>query len=92
MTDASALRSVQLSLVRQVGRRCTAFDGASERFKRVRCGRHPRFAIGTDKAVSFLLPARLGKGRYVFDVVSTDVDGNRETLARGRNRVVFRVR
>lgn len=92
ITDASALRSVQLSLTRQVGRRCTAFDGRTERFKRIRCGRHPRFGIGTAKTVSFLLPARLRKGRYVFDVVSTDVNGNAETLARGRNRVVFRVR
>ena len=47
------------------------------RFVKAKCGRHPRFGVGTDKTVSFLLPQRLGRGRYVFDVVATDAAGNR---------------
>lgn len=92
ISDASALASVKLSLTRRVGRRCTAFSGRRERFVKARCGAHPRFEIGTSKTVSFLLPKRLGKGRYVLDVLATDVAGNREALARGTSRVVFRVR
>jgi hypothetical protein len=42
--------------------------------------------------VSYLLPHRLGRGRYVLDVIATDGAGNREALARGTSRVVFFVR
>ncbi len=92
ITDDSSLEAVRLSITRRRGKKCRAFNDRRGRFVKVRCGRHPRFDIGTDKTVSFLLPKRLGKGRYVFDVVSTDVAGNQEQLARGRNRVVFKVR
>lgn len=90
--DAGPLGAVALSITRQRGKRCRAFNDTLGRFARIRCGRHPRFGVGTDKAVSFLLPKRLGRGRYVFDVVATDTAGNQEQLARGRNRIVFRVR
>ena len=50
------------------------------------------FAIGDRQSWSYLLPKRLGKGRYVFDAVAIDKSGNRDQLARGRNRVVFLVR
>ncbi|MGI8622972.1 MAG: DUF4430 domain-containing protein [Solirubrobacteraceae bacterium] len=92
VTDASALSSVALSLTRSHRGRCTAFDGARGRFRRARCRRHPRFSIGTAKTFSRLLPRRLGPGRYVADVVSTDGAANREGLFRGRNRIVFYVR
>lgn len=92
VADEGALAAVALSITRKRGKRCSAFNDLRGRFVRVRCGRHPRFGVGTDKEVSFLLPRRLGRGRYVYDVVATDAAGNREKLARGRNRVVFHVR
>ena len=50
------------------------------------------FAIGDRPDWSYLLPARLGQGRYVLDVIAIDKAGNRDRLARGRSRVVFFVR
>ena len=92
VTDDGSLGAVALSITRKHGKKCTAFNDTRGRFVRVKCGRHPRFGVGTDKTVSFLLPQRLGPGRYVFDVVATDSVGNQEQLARGRNRVVFQVK
>jgi hypothetical protein len=43
-------------------------------------------------SVSYLLPHRLRRGRYVLDVIAVDGAGNREPLARGTSRVVFFVR
>jgi hypothetical protein len=92
VADASGVLQVKLSLTRQVGKRCWAFSGKQERFKRVRCGTHPVFKLDSTGAVDYLLPKRLGKGRYVLDVRATDREYNRDGLARGRNRVVFAVR
>jgi hypothetical protein len=90
--EAGAIAAVRMSLTRKRAGRCTAFRGDSERFARVRCGRHPQFGVGTARDVSFLLPARLGPGRYVLTVLAEDAAGNRERVKRGRNRVRFTVR
>ena len=50
------------------------------------------FAIGDRADWSYLLPARLGRGRYVLDAIAIDGAGNRTPLARGTTRVVFTVR
>jgi hypothetical protein len=89
--DASGLRVVKLRLTRKVGRRCWYFSGRQERFRRIRCGRGHPFAIGDRADWSYLLPRALGRGRYVLDAVAIDKAGNRDPLARGRNRVVFHV-
>jgi hypothetical protein len=90
--DPSGLRAVKLQLTRQVGRRCWLFSGRRERFLRRRCGKRYAFKIGEEASWSYLLPKRLGRGRYVLDVIATDRAGNRDTLARGRSRIVFHVR
>ena len=90
--DSSGLSAVKLRLTRKVGRRCSYFSGRREAFRRIRCGRGHYFAIGDRADWSYLLPAQLGPGRYVLDVVAIDKAGNRDPLARGRNRVVFFVR
>lgn len=92
VSDPSGIHQVKLSLTRQVGRRCWVFSGKRERFRRSRCGHHPRFAVGDRGEVSYLLPKRLAKGRYVLDFLAVDRAFNRDTPARGRNRVVFYVR
>jgi hypothetical protein len=90
--DPSGLRAVKLSLTRSSGGRCQLYSPTEERFRRSRCGRRVNFSIGDRQDWSYLLPTRLGKGRYVLDVIAVDKLGNRDTLARGRNRVVFFVR
>ena len=50
------------------------------------------FVIGDHHDWSYLLPKRLGKGRYVLDVIAIDKLGNRDRPVRGRSRAVFFVR
>jgi hypothetical protein len=90
--DPSGLRAVKLSLTRSSGGRCQLYSPTKERFRRSRCGRRVNFRIGDRERFDYLLPKRLGKGRYVLDVIAVDKAGNRDRLARGRNRVVFFVR
>jgi len=93
--DPSGLAAVRLRLTRNDGGRCATFDGRTERFATLkRCGAaHGKwFNVGDREAWSYLLPARLGRGRYVLDVQARDRAGNVDTLLqRTRTRVVFRV-
>jgi hypothetical protein len=88
----SAVSSVSLALRRQYRRRCSAYDGVTERFRSARCGHASFFKVSANGLFSYLLPEALGPGRYVLDVQATDVAGNRTTLARGTSRLVFYVR
>jgi hypothetical protein len=90
--DPSGLRAVKLRLTRQTGGRCWYFSGTRERFLRRRCGTRHAFRVGEAARWSYLLPARLPRGRYVLDAYAIDRAGNRDQLARGRSRVVFYVR
>jgi hypothetical protein len=83
---------VKLRLTKRLGKRCWYFSGRSERFVGTHCGKGAYFAIGDRAAWSYLLPARLGPGRYVLDAIAIDAAGNRTPLARGTTRVVFTVR
>ena len=85
--DPSGLLSVRLSILRKVGDRCWAFDGDRERFERHRCGGRRSFKIGDRAEWSYLLPKRLGRGRYVIRAVAIDNAGNDSV-----ERVVIRVR
>jgi hypothetical protein len=93
--DPSGLAGVRLRLTRNDSGRCATFDGRSERFaalKRCGAGRGKWFSAGDREAWSYLLPARLGRGRYVLDVQARDRAGNIDALLqRTRTRVVFRV-
>ncbi|HEY2180964.1 MAG TPA: carboxypeptidase-like regulatory domain-containing protein [Solirubrobacteraceae bacterium] len=84
--------SVSLRLRRSYRGRCWAYNGVSERFVRVRCGRGSFFAVSKAPTFSYLLPAALARGRYVLDIEATDAAGNRTSLARGSTRIVFYVR
>jgi hypothetical protein len=90
--DPSGLAAVKLRLTRQKGRKCWLYSGRRERFLRRRCGKRYAFKLGEDATWSYLLPHQLRRGRYVLDVIAVDGAGNRDTLARGRSRVVFHVR
>jgi hypothetical protein len=90
--DPSGIRTVKLRLTKRLGKRCWYFSGRSERFVGTHCGKGAYFAIGDRASWSYLLPARLGPGRYVLDAIAIDAAGNRTPLARGTTRVVFTVR
>jgi hypothetical protein len=94
-TDPAGLRSVQLRLTRNDSGRCSRYDDEREQFRRTRHCRATAgkwFSAGDRNAWSYLLPSKLGRGRYVLDVRTFDGAGNIDnTLQRGRNRVVFRV-
>jgi hypothetical protein len=89
--DPSGLFAVKLKLTRRYRGRCYYFSAKADGFVRSRCGRAFPFKIGDRADWSYLLPQKLGPGRYVLDVIAIDRAFNRDTLARGRNRVVFTV-
>jgi hypothetical protein len=69
--------------------RCRWFSGKREVFshRAVPCSRARFFRVGSDPHFSYLLPARLGKGRYVLDVKVLDRAYNA-----GRVAVPFKVK
>jgi hypothetical protein len=93
--DPSGIADVRLRLTRNDHSRCQTFDGRSERMvKLARCGakRGKWFSVGDREQWSYLLPAKLGPGRYVLDLQVRDKAGNVDTLLqRTRTRVVFTV-
>jgi hypothetical protein len=94
-SDPSGIAAVRLRLTRNDNGRCQTFDGRSERLVALkRCGakRGKWFSAGDREQWSYLLPARLGSGRYVLDLQVRDRAGNVDTLLqRTRTRVVFTV-
>jgi hypothetical protein len=86
-SDPSGLRVVKLRLTRRVGRKCSYFSGRRERFRPMRCGRGSFFRIGDRAEWSYLLPARLGRGRYVLEAKAVDGAFNRGAATRVRFRV-----
>ena len=94
-SDPSGIKQVKLRLTRAYRRHCFVFSNRHARFARARCGasRAKFFSIGSKPSWSYLLPARLGPGRYVLDVTAIDGAGNRDAArVPGRNRMVFTVR
>jgi hypothetical protein len=87
------LRQVRISLERRYHGRCWDFSGSRVRFVRVRtCGSASFFSVGGSESFSYLLPARLPKGRYVFDIEGVDSAGHVTKLVSGVSHVVFQVR
>ena len=93
--DPSGIFAVKLRLTRNDRGRCSAYSATRERFVRRPCGaRHGWwFGVGERANWTYLLPARLPRGRYVLDVNAIDRAYNRDDRRRrGENRVVFVVR
>jgi hypothetical protein len=86
------LREVRISLTRRNGRRCMAFNGARAVFVHARCGVARFFSVGSSESFSYLLPASLPRGRYVYDIEAIDASGHRTQLVPGVSHVVFYVR
>jgi hypothetical protein len=93
--DGSGLSDVRLRLTRNDGGKCATYDGKTEKFKTIKkCGATHGvwFSVGAKADFTYLLPSKLGRGRYVLDVQVVDQAGNTTAaLARGTSRVVFTV-
>jgi len=84
----SPLLAVKLRLMRRSGKVCAYFSGRDERWHRTsRCGRGYFFRAGESPDFSYLLPERLGTGRYTLDAAAISADHVNQVT-----RVAFRVR
>jgi hypothetical protein len=87
------LRKVQISLKRKYRGRCFDFSGSKGRFVAVKCKRDASFfSVGTKDSFSYLLPARLPRGLYTYDIEAVDGAGQTTKLVSGVSRVVFQVK
>jgi hypothetical protein len=91
--QGGTLRDVRIRLERRHRGRCFYFSGSRERLVRtLRCRPAQFFSVGGTQSFSYLLPARLPRGRYVFDIEAIGDDGVATKLVDGVSHVVFRVR
>jgi hypothetical protein len=86
------LKDVRISLQRRSGKRCFAFSGAKETFVHAHCGATRFFSVGGAESFSYLLPAALPAGRYVYDIEAIDDAGHATKLVAGVSHVVFYVK
>ncbi len=86
------LREVRISLQRRKGKHCTVFSGAKETFVRAQCGAKRFFSVGDTESFTYLLPASLPPGRYVYDIEAINDGGNVTKLVPGVSHVVFYVK
>ena len=87
------LQKVQISLKRRYHGRCYGFDGATVRFVAIKCKRQASFfSVGTEASFSYLLPERLPKGSYTYDIEAVNSAGQATKLVSGISHVVFQVK
>ena len=86
------LHEVRIALERSFHHRCFAFSGSREAFVRAGCHATRFFDVADTTSFSYLLPARLPAGRYVYDVEAIDNSGHVTKLADGVSHVVFYVK
>jgi hypothetical protein len=87
------LQKVQISLKRRYHGRCYGFDGSAVRFVAIKCRRAASFfSVGTEASFSYLLPARLPKGSYTYDIEAVNGTGQPTKLVSGISHVVFQVK
>jgi hypothetical protein len=87
-SDPSGLWAVKIRLTRRHDGTCWYFSGSKERFLKRTCGKQYAFKVGESTDWSYLLPARLPRGRYLLSVYAVDKAFNRGA----ETQVVFRVR
>ncbi len=86
------LHEVRIALERSVRHRCFAFSGRRGAFVNASCQATRFFKVADTTSFSYLLPARLPAGRYVYDIEAVDDAGNVTKLADGVSHVVFDVK
>lgn len=88
VADGGALKSVEVRLRRETGKKCFAFNGTSEKFSKIRCSADAAwFSVGSTADWSYLLPSKLRSGLYQLQVRATDAAGNQSTVQSLRFRV-----
>jgi hypothetical protein len=88
-SDPSGLSAVKIRLLRKDGKKCSFFSGGRERFRKTHlCWHGAFFKIGDRDDWSYLLPKRLGRGRYRLEAYGIDGVLNRGPI----KRIGFRVR
>jgi len=91
--SGGTLRQVRISLQRRYHGRCFDFSGSRESFVRTKkCGSAAFFLVGESESFSYLLPARLPKGSYVYDIEAINNTGQATKLVSGISHVVFQVK
>lgn len=88
----NTLHEVRLSLQRTSHGRCFALDGTRAAFVRAKCHTQHFFKVANTTSFSYLLPARLPLGRYVYAVEAVADGGVVTKLTPGVSRVVFYVK
>jgi hypothetical protein len=86
------LREVRVALQRHVHDRCLAFNGYRGAFVHSRCGALRFFDVGDTTSFTYLLPTRLPKGNYLYDVEAVNDAGTLTTLTPGSSSVAFSVK
>jgi hypothetical protein len=86
------LHEVRIALERTVHHRCFAFSGRRGAFVHASCRATRFFDVADTTSFSYLLPARLPAGHYVYDIEAVDDAGNVTKLADGVSHVVFDVK
>jgi len=87
------LRQVRIRLERRYHGHCWDFSGSRVKFIRAKkCGRASFFSVGGSESFSYLLPKRLPKGRYVYDIEAVDGAGHATKLVSGVSHVVFTIK
>jgi hypothetical protein len=89
---SGTLHDVRISLQRRNHGQCLVFSGARGTFVRARCGVPRFFSVGGTESFSYLLPAPLPAGRYVYDIEAIDNAGQVTKLVPGVSHVVFYVK
>jgi hypothetical protein len=88
----TAVTAVTLELRRTYRGRCYYYQAVRARFVGARCGKGRPFGVSSGASFSYLLPRRLGPGRYVLEVSALEGAGARATPALGSSRLIFHVR
>jgi hypothetical protein len=87
------LSGVKISLKRRYRGRCSQFSGSRRRFVAIRCKAPAAFfSAGKSASFSYLLPGRLPKGSYTYEIEAIDGAGQTSKLTAGVSSVVFDVR
>jgi hypothetical protein len=87
-SDPSGLHEVKIRLLRKVDKKCAFFSGGRERWRKTHlCWHGAFFGIGDRADWSYLLPKRLGRGRYRLEAYAIDGAINRGPIKRVRFRV-----
>lgn len=91
--SGGTLHQVRISLQRHYRGRCFDFSGSRESFVKTRkCGSTAFFSVGGSESFSYLLPGRLPKGNYTYDIEAINSTGQATKLVNGISHVVFQVK